>query len=225
MTKRAVLYARVSTSGQIENTSLEGQIVRMRKYARDKGYTVVKEIKEQHSGSDPNRPGINTLRAYAHGDQADVAVFLALDRFMRDATQAAIVQSELEKAGLEVDFMSLPEKDMPGYSLMLAVSRAMAEEERKEITKRTQRGKIDKLRDGNVMTHKMAPYGYREVYDDAGKRTFEIIEEEAQVIRLIFEWYTVGDGENGPLSMRAITQKLGCDTKSCKYLLQPNIGR
>jgi len=59
--------------------------------------------------------------------------------------------------------MSLPDKDMPGYSLMLAVSRAMAEEERKIITGRTQRGKKDKMRDGNVMTHRMAPYGYREI--------------------------------------------------------------
>jgi site-specific DNA recombinase len=208
MAKRAILYSRVSTAEQLDNTSLEGQLIRMRQYAESKGYTVVKEVEEQHSGADPNRPGLNTLRRMAQNDQADLVVFYTLDRFMRDATQAAIVQSELEQAGLEVDFMSLPDKDMPGYTLMLAVSRAMAEEERKTITERTQRGKIDKMRRGNVMTHKMAPFGYREVEDDDGTRTFEIIEDEARVIRLIFEWYALGDGENGPLSMRAITRRL-----------------
>jgi site-specific DNA recombinase len=141
-------------------------------------------------------------------DQADVVVFYTLDRFMRDATQAAIFQSELEKAGLEIDFMSSPDKDMPGYSLMLAVSRAMAEEERKVIIERTQRGKIDKVRRGKVMTHKMAPFGYREVEDEDGKRAFEIIEDEARIIRLIFDWYAHGDGEEGPLSMRAIKRRL-----------------
>lgn len=208
MGKRAILYSRVSTAEQLDNTSLEGQLIRMRQYAESKGYTVVKEVEEQYSGADPNRPGLNVVRSMARNDQADVAVFYTLDRFMRDATQAAIVQSELEKAGLEVEYMSLPDKDMPGYSLMLAVSRAMAEEERKTIIERTQRGKIDKMRSGNVMTHKMAPFGYREVEDDDGKRTFEIIEDEARIIRLIFDWYAYGDGEDGPLSMRAIKRRL-----------------
>jgi site-specific DNA recombinase len=208
MAKRAILYSRVSTAEQLDNTSLEGQLIRMRQYAKNKGYNVVREVEEQHSGADPNRPGLNIVRTMARNDQADVAVFYTLDRFMRDATQAAIVQSELEKAGLEVEYMSLPDKDMPGYSLMLAVSRAMAEEERKTIIERTQRGKVDKMRRGNVMTHRMAPFGYREVEDDEGKRTFEIIEDEARIIRLIFKWYTIGEGENGPLSMRAIRKRL-----------------
>lgn len=208
MAKRAVLCARVSTAEQLGNTSLDGQITRMRQYAEAKGYHVVREIREQHSGADPNRKGLNLLRSMAHSDQADVVVFYALDRFMRDATQAAIVQSELEKAGLEVEFMSLPDKDMPGYSLMLAVSRAMAEEERKIITGRTQRGKTDKMRAGNVMTHGMPPYGYLEVKGPDGKRTFEIVEEEARIIRLIFQWYTVGDGDSGPLSINGIADRL-----------------
>jgi site-specific DNA recombinase len=41
-----------------------------------------------------------------------------------------------------------------------------------------------------------------------GKPQLEINEAEAKTVRLIFEWYTCGDGEQGPISVRAIAKKL-----------------
>lgn len=51
--KKAILYARVSSS--TNKVSMEGQIERMRMYAYAKGYKIVEEIKEVGSGVNDNR--------------------------------------------------------------------------------------------------------------------------------------------------------------------------
>ena len=57
------------------------------------------------------------------------------------------------------------------------------------------------------MVHGHRPYGYH-IVDDNGRRTLTIHEPEAQVVRLVYQWYTKGDGENGPLSIKGIVAKL-----------------
>ena len=57
------------------------------------------------------------------------------------------------------------------------------------------------------MLHGQVPYGYRPVRSD-GKDTLEARESEAETVRLIYEWYVAGDGENTGLSINAIRRKL-----------------
>ncbi len=57
------------------------------------------------------------------------------------------------------------------------------------------------------MTYNRPPFGYREVVH-RGIRTLEIVEEEAQTIRLIFQWYTSGDVKHKPMSIRGIARRL-----------------
>src|SRR5215467_4539562 len=56
------------------------------------------------------------------------------------------------------------------------------------------------------------PYGYRIVKEETETRRIirklEIVEEEAQYIRLIFTWYIFGDGREGPMSITKIAHKL-----------------
>lgn len=58
-TKRAILYARVSSTDN--KASLEGQMQRMRDYCAAKGYTVIDEVREIRSGLNDQRPKLDQI--------------------------------------------------------------------------------------------------------------------------------------------------------------------
>jgi site-specific DNA recombinase len=205
--KRAVLYARVSTNEQTDNTSLDGQITKAKAHATRRGYRVADEIREVHSGADPDRPGLHRIRDLARSGSIDVVVFYAFDRFMRDETEAVIVEAELAKAGVTLEFMDLPDQTNEAYRIAKSLYRTFADIERRKITKRLEGGKQDTVSTGNVTTAGRAPFGYCEV-ESNGQRVFEILEDEAAVVRDMFAWYVIGDGSDGPMSIRGIAMKL-----------------
>lgn len=83
----------------------------------------------------------------------------------------------------------------------------MSRREYKAINRRLHRGRIASVKEGNFIAS-TAPYGYRRVKIKGDKGyTLEINEEEAKVVRMIFEWYCSGiPQENGT------TLKLGADS-------------
>ncbi|WP_088072546.1 recombinase family protein [Gottfriedia luciferensis] len=64
----------------------------------------------------------------------------------------------------------------------------MARKELKIITRRLQRGRVLSVQRGNYIGT-FAPYGY-ELYETKEFRSLKINEEEAKVVKSIFEWYT-----------------------------------
>ena len=69
----------------------------------------------------------------------------------------------------------------------------MSRREYKTINRRLQRGRMASVKDGKYVANK-APYGYNRIRIENDKGwTLEINKEEADVVRLIFELYTVGE--------------------------------
>lgn len=69
----------------------------------------------------------------------------------------------------------------------------MSRREYKTINRRIQRGRIAAFKDGWYIAG-TAPYGYEKVKHKGDKgHTLEIVEKEAQVVRTIFELYTIGE--------------------------------
>ena len=66
----------------------------------------------------------------------------------------------------------------------------IAEYERAKILERSRRGKLHAARRGSVNVLCGAPYGYRYVtkHDGDGEARYQILAEEARVVRKIFEW-------------------------------------
>lgn len=88
----------------------------------------------------------------------------------------------------------------------------MSRREYKTINRRLQRGRLMSVQEGKYIAG-TAPYGYRKVRVKSGKgNTLEIIPEQADVVRLIFSFYTKGelqsDGSYKPLGMFLICEKL-----------------
>jgi len=80
----------------------------------------------------------------------------------------------------------------------------IAEYERAQIAERSRRGKRHKAQQGLINVLSGAPYGYRYVRKmESSSAYFEVIEAEAQVVRLVFETYT----QQG-LSINAIARLL-----------------
>jgi site-specific DNA recombinase len=65
----------------------------------------------------------------------------------------------------------------------------VAEYERAKILERSRRGKRHAARQGAVSVLSGAPYGYRYVGKrDSGVARYEILEDEARIVRRIFAW-------------------------------------
>ena len=69
----------------------------------------------------------------------------------------------------------------------------MSRREYKTIRRRMQAGRLAAVKEGNYIAS-AAPYGYRKIKTAQGIHTLEIIPEEAEVVRLIFEMRKKGHG-------------------------------
>lgn len=88
----------------------------------------------------------------------------------------------------------------------------MSRREYKTINRRLQRGRIASVKEGKFISS-TAPYGYAKVKIPHDKGyTLEIVPEEAEVVKNIFEWYCYGelatDGTHKRLGMILIAKKL-----------------
>lgn len=191
MAKRAILYAR--TSKVNENTSLGNQIEKCKEYALENGFEIVQEIREQKSGASGNRNGLDIAKELGRKGLADCIIVTRFDRFMRgdDAeadpgTDSALVERELRLCGLETIYLELPDNDnSPSAVMFKAMKRMIASLERQTIRDRMEGGRMARLREGKPAQGGLPPLGYR--YDQKGY--YEIVESEAEAVRLIFKMF------------------------------------
>ena len=89
-----------------------------------------------------------------------------------------------------VVFLRNPPGRGPAENLLLQVQGIIAEYERTKIMERSRRGKLHAARQGNVNVLGHAPYGYRYVTMVAGggQARYEVVFEEAQIVRQMFTW-------------------------------------
>lgn len=209
--KRVVLYARTSGDDRgSEGRNLASQLEMAREYARRKGYAVVAEIQEDDrgaSGAAFELEGLNRVLEMAQDGAFDVLVPREIDRLSRSLAKQLVVEEELKRHGVEVEYVLGSYPDTPEGRLNKHIRATIAEFEREKVIERTVRGRFNKVRAGNVMVHGVPPYGYR-VGEENGKTMLVVHESEARIIRLIFEWYVQGDGEGDPLSFVKIARKL-----------------
>jgi site-specific DNA recombinase len=209
--KRAILYARVSRDDRAnDGRNLAGQLEMGQEYAQDHDYQVVAQLAEDDrgaSGAEINLPELTRIRDMAPAGKFDVLVVREIDRLSRNLAKQLIVEQELQRAGVQIEYVLGEYPDTPEGNLQKHVKAAIAEYEREKIRERIVRGKKQKVKAGHVLVHGNPPYGYR-LGEVDGMRTLIPHEPEARVVRLIHQWYTEGDGENGPLPLNAIKRKL-----------------
>ena len=211
MSKRAVLYARVSTDEQADKGySLPSQLDLCRKYAERLGFGVVTELTEEHSGATPiaERPKGKELAAMLKARKANAVIVYRVDRLSRDIVDLLTSVRDWLRMGVEVHTCDIG-KVGSELDIVLVIKGWQGSNERVDIRERTMRGINRKAREGKVIGGGKSPYGYQFAHDDS-KRVMglAIVDAEGNVIRLIYRWYVYGDENGEPMTAWAIARRL-----------------
>ena len=194
MTKVA-LYARVSTDGQQKEGTIESQVAELRRQIVAAGRELVKEyIDDGITGTILHRPALEQLRQDAKGDLFDRVYFHAADRIARDAAHQTIIIDELIKRGKQITIGGRDYEETAEGRLMLNLLGNFSEYERAKITERMTRGRLHKLRKGEMSSNGQRIYGYDYIRrTDNAPATLAINEQQAAVVRSIFEMFGSGN--------------------------------
>src|SRR5215831_14471140 len=190
---RVALYARVSGEQQAKEDTIDSQIESVTQRIAKDALVCDPELRfidDGVSGSLLVRPGLERLRDQAAAGAIDRVYMLDPDRLSRKYAYQVLILEELAKCGVEVVFLRNPVGRGPEADLLLQVQGMIAEYERAKIMERCRRGKQHAARRGSVNVLSGAPYGYRYVgkHEGGGQARYQVVAEEARVVRNIFEW-------------------------------------
>src|SRR3989344_9403805 len=202
--KLIATYGRVSTSNQENEGTIETQLSAVREFAQKNSYTIVKEyIDEGWSGDSIVRPNLDQLRVDAKKKIWEAVLMYDPDRLARLYSYQELVIDELREAGVEVLFVTVSTPKNSEDKILHGVRGLFAEYERGKISERFRLGKLRTVKEGRILVSE-ALYGYRYIPKDETRHGYyEINEEEARVVRMIFRWV-----DEGGLTLRAVVRRL-----------------
>jgi site-specific DNA recombinase len=208
-----ILYARVSTEGQDDNTSLDNQLSQCREYAQKNNLEVVLEIEEHYTGKAVSRPELTKAMMILREGKADGMVCLTVDRLARKVHVFSTLIEEFKVMKKQLHFVDsgLVNPDDFESHLVTIVKSLISEAEVNKILKRMREGKEARLKEGVPLMAK-PPFGYKKikVTDNDGvlRSVIEVNEDEAKVVRQMFLWAAHGFNGGEPLSSMQITREL-----------------
>jgi site-specific DNA recombinase len=193
--KRVVLYARVSTDAQQKEGTIESQVAELKRQITAAGRVLVKEyIDDGITGTLLERPALEQLRQDAKTDLFDRVYFHAADRIAREAAHQTVIIGELVKRGKQITIGGKDYEGTPEGKLTLQMLGIFSEYERAKIVERTTRGRLHRLRQGEMSSNGHRIYGYHYVKKTStASATLAINEEQAAVVRSIFEMFASGN--------------------------------
>ena len=205
---RAAIYARVSDKSQDgeDKTSISEQTGDMEAYCESKGLTITARYQEVGRGWSKKRPEFQRMLADARRGRFDTIVCWKSDRLSRGMYPAAALMEVVEAHQIRLEAV-LDAIDMKTFGLMAAIGKI----ELDNFRERSTMGKRGTAKQGRVPTGGV-PYGYR-IGDDG---RFEVVEEQAEVVRRIFRMYV--DERMGSYSIAVRLTDEGVPTQSGKLL-------
>ena len=207
MSERAAMYARVSSARQEHEQTIDSQIAALDRAATTLGLTIAKEhryIDNGYSGTRLDRPAFDAMRDAAADGLIDVVLIYCPDRLARNYVHQQVILEELTKRGVRVHFVEHPIGERPEDLLLVQMQGVIAEYERSKLLERTRRGRIHKVRTGQVLPFTEAPFGYAILRTPGNVGGTVVVNEvEAQLVRQMYRW-VLEDG----LSSRTVAKRL-----------------
>lgn len=193
--KTAIIYARVSSLRQAQDElPIAGQIDQARAKAVAIGATVLKEfIDDGISGRSVRRPAFQAALAFCEAHRVTHFIVWNTARFGRNKIDAGLLKRRLRAGGTSLVYVTTnidPETD-EGW-LSESVLEIMDEAYSRSVSKDTRRGMMKNAVDGNFNGGRV-PFGYR-VAAAGKRRRVEVNEDEAPIVRKIFEHCLSGSG-------------------------------
>ncbi len=174
--KKAIIYTRVSSQDQIENTSLHNQLNKCTIFAQLKNLKIINHYSDKgFSGKNFNRPSFKLLTEKM--DTYDVIICYSLDRFSRSTFELLKIIKTFKKKKKEIYFLN-PMIDLSSKygEFFVTILSAIAQLERNMIIERTQQGIKERLKQGKPQNR--IPFGYN--------KNCTINKRQANIIKKIF---------------------------------------
>ena len=190
---QVAIYARVSSEQQTEAGTIASQLAALQEKVAQDGLQLSEEltfVDEGYSGSTLIRPALEQLRDVVALHGLERLYIHSPDRLARKYAYQVLLIDEFERAGVEIIFLNRALGQSPEDELLLQVQGMVAEYERAKILERSRRGKRHAAQSGQVSVLSGAPYGYRYIskQEGGGQARYEIVLDEARVVRQIFAW-------------------------------------
>ena len=188
---RAAVYARYSSDNQ-RDASIEDQVRQCRARIDREDWTLTQVYSDAAiSGATVLRPGYQKLLEDSRNGAFDVVVAEALDRLSRDQEDIAGLYKQLTFAGVRLITLSEGEVN----ELHVGLKGTMNALYLKDLADKTRRGLEGRVRLGR--SGGGLCYGYEVIRDRDGRGSPDrggrrIIEDEARIIRRIFEAFAAG---------------------------------
>ena len=208
-----VAYCRVSTDKEDQLNSLEAQKQFFTEYTQRTGDTLVRLYADEGiSGTKiKNRREFLRMMADAEHHLFDMVVVKDISRFARNTVDLLQNIRRLKTLGIETQFLTANMTSMGNSEFVLTIFGALAQEESANTSKRIKFGKQLNAEKGRVPN---LVYGYDKTIGDYFNLT--INEEEAAVIRQIYQWYT--QEGYGAAKISIMLNQRGLKTKrSCQW--------
>ena len=189
---RVAAYARVSSMDADQAESLETQ----KKYWKDyisKHQDWINEgvyCDQGISGTKDNRPSFQALINRAVNNELDLILTKSISRFSRNVKDLLYYLELLQKHGVEVRFDEedgFVDFNSANGLMMLTFLGAIAQMEANNTSQHIKHTIYNRMKEGKPVGS--VPYGYERDGD-----TYKIIEDEALVVRRIYDLYEAGDG-------------------------------
>ena len=184
--KTAVIYARYSSSNQTEQ-SIEGQLRVCNEYAAREGIVVLDTyIDRAMTGTNDNRADFQRMIKDSSKREWDYVIVYKLDRFSRDKYATAVHKKTLKDNGVKLLSATECIPDTPEGIIMESLIEGMGQYYSEELSQKVRRGMNETRQKGNFTGGHLL-YGY-----SVENKKVIIDEEKAEIVRYIFEQYSVG---------------------------------
>ena len=209
--RKCYTYLRVSTEKQVDGYSIDAQRKNVQKLADLKDFDIVQEyVDAGFSGADvQNRPAFTQMMKDIENEKDGIQYVLSfkLSRLGRNAIDTLESLRKMQEHGVNIltDDGAVDSSSAYGNFFILIMS-GLAEMERENILAQTFAGRVEKARQGRY-NGGQAPYGYRikPAANKNEKGILEINEEEAPLIRLIFDRYVYHEKGDGRVAEYLVT--------------------
>ena len=186
--RTAVAYARYSSAGQ-RDVSIEQQLADIRAFAKREGFTIVHEYADHARSGFKNasaRTAFQSMMAAAESGTFDTVISWKVDRFGRNREESALFKGRLRRFGVKVLYAMEPIPEGSAGVLLEGMLEATAEWYSRQLSENVTRGMTDNAR--RCLHNGTKMIGYRRGPDDR----YELVPEEAAVVRNIFDLYCSG---------------------------------
>ena len=184
--KTAVEYLRYSSDRQAEQ-SIEGQKRVCDEFAKRNDIVIVDTyIDRAMTGTNDNRPDFQRMIKDSAKREWDYVLVYKFDRFSRNKYETAIYKKALRDNGVKVISATEHIPDSPEGIIFESMLEGYAEYYSAELSQKVRRGMNETRLKGNY-TGGHILYGYKKQ-----DKKLVIDEERAEVVRFIFEQYSIG---------------------------------